>query len=317
MTYQAAIPSPAKRRALMDSIIIDNLRARAAHGTFDFLVELSGLRPAEPKRCASLIAPAQTGKTTIIDSYVRKLNTAEALARGDIPALKVTLRANVTRRQFAQDVLEAFEQFGCNALVETGTEAQLLRRAATYLAARNVQMLFLDEFHHLVHSDNRKVVMSVSETVKHLLITGSCPIVVAGLEEARRPFDANSQLAHRAEAHLDLSPLDPTCGDSIDLFFNFLTDYLVKTEQVGAAKNLLPILDGEGPACILEVAQGVLGAACNLVKEAVQVAAGESRLHVCRNDFDVATDRAVRNRLYTRNPFRDGLAPMKRRKFAA
>ncbi|WP_341633400.1 TniB family NTP-binding protein [Sphingomonas agri] len=301
----------------MDSIVIDNPRARAAHATFDFLVELSGHRPGEPKRCASLIAPAQTGKTTIIDSYVGALNTPDALMSGDIPALKVTLRANITRRQFAQDILEAFEAFGCNALVETGTEIQMLRRAISYLAARRVQILFLDEFHHLVHSDNRKVVVSVSETVKHLLITGSCPIVVAGLDEARRPFDANTQLAHRAEAHLDLSPLDPMSKSDIDLFFNFLTDYLIKTEQVGAAEHIRTILNGDGPACILEVSQGVLGAACNLVKEAVHVAAGESRLNVSRNDFTVAADRAVRNRLYIRNPFREGCAPIKRKKLAA
>lgn len=309
--------SPAARRAAMDRIVISNPRIVAAHQKFDFLVELGHLRAGEAKRCVSLIAPAQTGKTTIIDEYVRRLNTAEALALGEIPALKVTLRANVTRRQFAQDILEGFEQFGCNALVETGAELQLLRRATKYLAERNVKILFFDEFHHLVHSDNKKVVMSVSETVKHLLLTGSCPIVVAGLEEARRPFDVNTQLAHRAEAHLDLSPLDPLCPEDIDLFFNFLTDYLVKTEQVGAAKDIKGILDADGPACILEVSQGVLGAACNLVKEAVQVAAADGRSVVSRNDFTVATDRAVRNRLYIRNPFRDGRAPLKRKKLAA
>jgi len=311
MTCIIDAPSPARRRALMDSIVIDNPRAKAAHKTFDHLVELSGLQPGRPKRCASLIAPAQTGKTTIIDSYIQKLNTPDALMRGEIPALKVTLGANITRRQFAQDILEAFETYGCNALVESGTEAQLLRRAANYLAARKVQVLFLDEFHHLVHSDNRKVVMSVSETVKRLLITGSCPIVVSGLEEARKPFNGNPQLAHRTEDHIDLHPLDPTSEADRELFWTFLSDYVVKSEQIGAGE-LRHLLEDEIPAGILEVSQGILGAACNLVKEAVHVAATKSNMSVEKTHLIGATDRAIHKGLYHRNPFREGLGPVRR-----
>lgn len=308
MTAHVVMPSAANRRALMDAIVIDNPRGRTAHSVFDFLVELSSHRPDSPKRCVSLIAPAQTGKTTIIDSYIAKLNTAEELEKGSIPALKVTLRPNITRRQFAQDILEAFVRFGFNSLVETGTEAQLLRRAANYLVQKNVRILFLDEFHHLVHSDNHKVVMSVSETVKHLLITGSCPIVVAGLEEARKPFDGNPQLAHRAERHIDLHRLNVASGEDQELFWTFLSDYLVKAEQVGAGLNLPALLDGDIPACILEVSQGVLGAACNLLKEAIRVAANDSRMEVCRRDLIMATESAIRNGLYCRaNPFSEGL----------
>ena len=308
--------SPAARRAAMDDIVIDNPRARSAHDTFDFLVELSNHRPEKPKRCVGLIAPAQTGKTTIIDAYMGKLNTPEALASGQIPALKVTLRANITRRQFAQDILESFENFGCDALIETGTEVQLLRRASKYLSAKGVKILFLDEFPHLVHSDNRKVVMSVSETVKHLLLTGSCPIVVAGLEDARKPFDRNAQLAHRAERHIDLKPLDANCEADRELFWSFLSDFLIKSEYVGAGAGLREILAGTIPACIWEVSQGVLGAACNLIKEAVHVAASASRMEVLPSDLMVAADRAIGNGLYHRNPFREGLAPVRRRKAA-
>lgn len=314
MTFRRKILSPASRRALMDDIVIDNPRARKAHATFDYLVELRDLRPDQPKRCASLIAPAQTGKTTIIDSYVERLNAPDALDRGEVPALKVTLRANITRRQFAQDILEAFEPFGCDALVESGTEAQLLRRAARYLAAKNVKLLFLDEFHHLVHSDNRRVVMSVSETVKHLLLTGSCPIVVAGLEEARKPFDRNPQLAHRAEAHIDLAPLDPHSPEDMDLFWEFLTDYVVKAEQVGAGANMRSLIEGETPGYIFEISQGVLGAACNLIKDAVHVSALDSRMEVTKGDVSAASDRAIHNGIYDRNPFRHGPAGMRRRR---
>lgn len=309
--------SPAARRAAMDLIVIDNPRARLAHEKFDYLVELGLLRPGLPKRCVSIIAPAQSGKTTIIESYEKRLNTEEALAKGEIPALMVTLGANTTRRQFARDILRAFEKHGYNALVDTGTEAQLLSRGQKYMADRKVRLLILDEFHHLFHSDNKKVVNSVSETVKNLLIEGSCPIVVAGLEDARRPFDDNKQLAHRAEAHLDLKPLDLTLDRDNDLYWNFLADYFLKTEQIGAAEDLVNMLEGDTPACIFEVSEGVLGAACNVVKEAVQVAARSGRMQVKRQDFVHATDNAILNGVYTRNPFRDGLAPVRAKRAAS
>jgi hypothetical protein len=299
--------SAAARRAMMDDIVVGNPRMKAAHDAFDYLVEHAELQPDRDKRCVALIAPSQSGKTTIIDSYIRRLNTPEAMAQGDIPALKVTLQANISRRQFAQDILESFERFGCDALVETGTEVQLLRRAAKYLALRRVRILFLDEFHHVVHSDNRKVVMSVSETVKRLLITGNCPIVVSGLRDARRPFDANAQLAHRAEPHLDLSPLDPKRSDHAQLFADFLLDYLGKADQLGIADNLLDLMNGDTPACIWEVSRGVLGAACNLIKDAVHLAAIERRRSITRADLTAATENAIRNQLYDRNPFTEGL----------
>lgn len=309
MTANSPAPSAAARRAAMDNIVIKNPRFLVAHAKFDYLIEHASF--GEAKRCMALIAPSQSGKTTIIDSYVDRLNTPEALSDGEIPALKVTLQANITRRQFAQDILSAFERFGCNALVETGTEAQLLRRAISYLAARKVRILFLDEFHHLVHSDNRRVVMSVSETVKHLLITGSCPIVVAGLKDARKPFDANRQLAHRAEAHIDLNPLDPQREEDRVLFRQFLSDYLVKCDQLGVADGLPELMQGDIPACIWEASQGVMGAVCNLIKASVQFASSQGRRRVERADLSEAADGLVRNRLYDRNPFRDGPGPIR------
>jgi Cdc6-like AAA superfamily ATPase len=309
MTVQPIGLSTAARRAAMDGIVIESPRVRLAHEKFDSLVEHAAL--SEERRCIALLAPSQSGKTTIINSYVRRLNTIDALDAGEIPALKVTLQANITRRQFAQDILFAFERHGYNAMIETGTEAQLLRRAVNYLQDRKVRILFLDEFHHLVHSDNRKVVMSVSETVKHLLITGSCPIVVAGLHDARKPFDANRQLAHRAEAHLELLPLDPMSPKDRQMFRNFLSDYLEKADQLAVAEGLPNLLRDDVPACIWEVSRGVLGAACNLIKAAVQVAAQRGQGLIEREHLVVATDEVIRNRLYDRNPFRDGLGAIR------
>ena len=141
---------------------------------------------------------------------------------------------------------------------------------------------------------------------------GSCPIVVAGLEDARKPFDSNPQLAHRTEAHIDLHKLDAAVSADRELFWTFLSEYLLKAESLGAANNLLDLVRGDTPACILEVSQGVLGAACNLIKDVVHAACLRGSMNVKRVDLETATDNSIRKKLYTRNPFREGLGPLRR-----
>lgn len=266
-------PSAAERRLLMDRVVVPNPRAQKAHETFDYLTELRKLDPDGPKRCVSLIAPSQTGKTIIIDSYVARLNTKQAAEDGQIPALKVALSANRSKKTYAKDILMAFEGHGYETLVERGTEADLLRRVDDCCRARGVEILFLDEFHHLVHSDTQKETKTVSETVKLMLLEGSCPIVIAGMKGAHKVFANNEQLAHRAEPPIGLDPLCASRDDDRDLYWNFLSDYLVSMEAVGAASDCTWILEGGTPAKLLQASDGVLGATCNLLKGAVRIAA--------------------------------------------
>lgn len=149
-----------------------------------------------------------------------------------------------------------------------------------------------------------------------MLLEGSCPIVIAGLSEARKIFLGNPQLAHRSEKPINLDPLVPSNTEDMDLFWNFLSDYLVTMSEVGAATNCEWVLEGDNPACLLEVSGGVLGATCNLLKEAVQLASKDGRLHLERSDLERAADIAVLNGLHRRNPFRVGLASTSQRKVA-
>ena len=74
-------------------------------------------------------------------------------------------------------------------------------------------------------------------------------------------------------------------------------------------QNLAQLLEARSAACIHEVSQGVLGAACNLVKAAVCEALAAGRTHLSQDDLEVATDRHVIGLgLYHRNPFRHGYA---------
>lgn len=298
------------RVAAADKIIIPNQRAQAAHQRFDFM----RARARNPSyRGASgclLVGPTQSGKSTVLQTYRDRLNAPERLEKGRIPALMVTLTAHQTRKGLAQDILRAIDGFGYATLWWRGTEAVLLDRVQTYVRKLGVEILMLDEFHHLVDSDRDTVAKSVAETVKWLLIEAVAPVVMSGVEAARRPLLANPQLAARCEPAIELTPLDPEKTDDRRLFRDFISDYLDEFEALGLARHATSLLrQPDVPDCIHESAGGVLGEACNLLKQALALAVLNGRAEIVREDLEEAQE--SRRRAFDPprpNPFREGLS---------
>ena len=79
----------ARVRSALDTIVVDNPRARQAHEVFDFLIAHGEHQGSAPKRCVLLSGPSQSGKSTILKPYVAQRNTPERLDAGEIPVLFV------------------------------------------------------------------------------------------------------------------------------------------------------------------------------------------------------------------------------------
>ncbi|TAJ72125.1 MAG: hypothetical protein EPO51_08390 [Phenylobacterium sp.] len=303
------VAEAARRLAAADAIVVDNPRARAAHRTFDFMRESRRQGSDRGTRGFLMVAPPQTGKSTILSSYLARANTEEALAEGRIPVLMVTLTANQTRKGLSQDILRALAPFGYLAPWKSGTESVLLDRVATYIRRCQVELLILDEFHHLVHSDKLEVNSSVSEMVKWLLIEAVAPIVMSGIDDAWKPVRGNVQLARRCEPPLELHQLDPSSAEDRKLFQEFLAAYLVELEDRDIAKNATNLLHMDGvPDGLFSVAKGVLGETCNLLKSALHLALQDGREEITHADLELATDmNYVAFKPGTSNPFKVGL----------
>lgn len=296
----------ARRVSAADAIVVDNPRAQRAHETLDFM---RACRASDRgTRGFLLVAPPQTGKSKILSTYQRRANTPEALAEGRIPVLMVTLTANQTRKGLTQDILKSFEPFGYLAPWKKGTETVLLDRVAAYIRQCQVELLILDEFQHLVHSEKQEVNLSVSETVKWLLIESVAPVVMSGIEDAWKPVRANNQLARRCEPPMELAKLVSTVEEDRRLFGEFLASYLVALERDGIAKNATSLLHlARVPECIFEVADGVLGETCNLLKSALFLAIRDGREEITYGDLDRATElNYVAVKLGMPNPFKRG-----------
>jgi ABC-type dipeptide/oligopeptide/nickel transport system ATPase component len=258
-----------------------------------------------------MIGPSGSGKTTIVKSFVALKNTKEALLEKRIPVLHVTLKAPATRKSFAQDILIAIQDFGYATDPNRGTENALQERVRIYLEELKVELVIIDEFHHLVLSKNEHVAYIVSEMIKWMLIKGVCPIVMSGTDDARKPFRANPQLVRRAIPAVDLSPLSIYSAFDKALFTDFLGYFLDAMERQGVLKNAMSLLNGDIPACLFEISGGVLGLVCKVLEDAVRLMTHAERPELKRDDLVRAADEFKRDKKCDSNPFVDGLKPMR------
>ncbi len=303
---QAALYA-AQVRSQLDRIVVDNPRARQAHQVFDFLIAHGEHQGQDSKRCVLLVGPSQSGKSTILRPYVERRNTPELLQTGKIPVLFVDLKPAITTKGLAQNILDALGRHGFTTGSMSGSENVLLSRVDRLLSAAEVKLLILDEFHHIQNIESRKTAWLVAETIKLFLIEGKCPVVLSGIDVAKTPFLENRQLSQRAEPPIELHRLSATNRADRQLFAEFAKAYVIEAEQVSGLKNIVRLLDADTAACIHEVSQGVLGAACNLIKAAICLAIEAGRDHLTLDDLCSAVDRYfIGLGLYHRNPFRDG-----------
>ena len=120
------------------------------------------------------------------------------------------------------------------------------------------------------------------------------------------------RVSMRCEKPLEMNALDVTDQTDRELFARFLARYLVEFESRGIASNATRLLHIPGiPDMIQEVSGGVLGRACNLIKEALFLAVLDGREEIDVSDLAVATQhKFVSMGIIDRNPFAVGLAPV-------
>lgn len=116
-------------RSAMDSVVVDNPRAVQVRERFDYLIAHGQAQgPKGTRRGQLLVGPSQSGKSTIINSYVEMLNTPERILAGEIPVLDVTLRANISTKGLGQNILQRIADYGFYSGPYTGSENELTQR---------------------------------------------------------------------------------------------------------------------------------------------------------------------------------------------
>lgn len=103
-----------------------------------------------------------------------------------------------------------------------------------------VSLVFLDEFQHFIDRDSAKVLKTVSDWLKDLILDTKVPMVLIGLPEAETVFQFNPQLSRRFANRHNLSPFEWS-ADAGKEFRTFLH----------AVESQLPLLEPSDLASIV------------------------------------------------------------------
>jgi hypothetical protein len=153
-------------------------------------------------RCMLITGPTRTGKTTLLANFESLYLSYWSGGRLKIPVLRVSLPSDCSKRDVAVAILKALK-----APDLKGTLTQLMVRVENNLIKQGVLLLILDEFHHLMSSENSKVLEESSEYIKSILEKNICSIVMCGIDAAAKVYEGSAQVKGRSIGRFAVKPL--------------------------------------------------------------------------------------------------------------
>lgn len=177
----------------------------------------------EPE-CLFLKGETGAGKTTIFKSYAQKYPRVETDSGTIVKLLSVTIPSPATVKSVVSKLLW---ELGDPAY-EKGTISNQTIRLIGLMKDCGVSLVFLDEFQHFIDRDSAKVLRTVSDWLKNLILDTKVPMVLIGLPEAEAVFKFNPQLSRRFANRYNLSPFSWTedCGKEFRTFLHAIESQL-------------------------------------------------------------------------------------------
>lgn len=256
-----------------------------AHSVFIFYPRLKELheeicrcqrlsRIAGEPQCMALVGITGTGKTTLIRRHATEFPRQETRYGASIPVFYLETPSPATVKTMASVMLE---QLGDPA-AHMGTVGSLNSRLIRLLVDCKVELVILDDFHHLIDTETDRILAKVSDWLKVLIKETGIPFLVVGIDgKVDRILRANAQLSRLFAARETLAPFQwkPDEQNTIHAFHIFLN-----TIEKGIGEPLTQTTPRtELLYRIYYSTDGVVGNVMNLLRYAVMIAdenAGEA-----------------------------------------
>ena len=173
-----------ERLAIANKMIVLHPRFREA---VTLLERCHGSRTAggEPA-CGALLGASGVGKTSVVEHYRKRFPQVETETATRQPVLKVTLQPDARPKGIAADLLMALG----DPAWSSGTVQTLTNRATHLLECCGVELIVLDEFHHLFDIECAKIMTKAAQWLKVLIVNTRIPVVVCGMPEAEHVLSA-------------------------------------------------------------------------------------------------------------------------------
>lgn len=156
----------------------------------------------EPQ-CMVLEGMTGAGKTTLVQAYVEAFSRYDTASGTRIPIFYMETPSPVTVKGMAARMLEVMGDPAAHKGPLWSMNARLIR----FIEACTVQLVILDDFHHLIDKDTDRVLETVSDWLKVLIKETNVPFLVVGIEGGvERILRANRQLSRLFAARETLEP---------------------------------------------------------------------------------------------------------------
>jgi hypothetical protein len=186
---------------LLNTIYICYPRFKEVLGAFDYCHHFSSCQD-EPE-CLFLTGETGVGKTTIYRTYANRYPRKVTREKTIVPILDVTIPAPATVKTVVTKMLWKLG----DPAYERGTIGIQTIRLINLLKNCGVELIILDEFQHFIDRDSAKVLQTVANWLKTLILDTNLPIILIGLPEAEQIFKLKSlsqlsrRFAHRCYLH--------------------------------------------------------------------------------------------------------------------
>jgi len=174
----------------------------------------------EPQ-CLSLEGVPGAGKSTLVKAYAAAFPRMETTEGTTIPVFYLETPSPVTIKGLAAVMLE---QLGDPA-AHRGPLWSMNSRLVQLIIACEVELVILDDFHHLIDTETNRVLVTVSDWLKVLIKETGVPFLVVGIAGRIEPIlAANAQLSRLFAARETLQPFpwEPTQPATIQAFAHFI-----------------------------------------------------------------------------------------------
>ena len=242
-------------------------------------------------------APSSAGKSSVARRFADGLN-------GVAPKKKVPIvYLEVKNCRTSKDVLKAILRILGDPLSERGTIDEMHLRMSNIARRVGVQMIIIDEIHHLAsYSQSDSINM-----IKGIVNSGLCPVVIIGEEVKSRPFfNTSSEILSRTFLCGDLQPFSRNDEGLCDM-----AQFLIKIDKELLANGIFRInsdfLNDYALCNLFTASKGIPGGASRIISIALAAAIGRGAEKIELIDLAAGVDDwAMKANKLNINPFYEG-----------
>jgi hypothetical protein len=283
--------------AQANTALIRYPRFKALHNDIRECQEMSRL--ANEPQCMCLEGVTGAGKSTLVQDYVALFPRVEQTGGTRIPIFYAETPSPVTVKGMAATLLYRLGDPAANH----GTLWAMNYRLIRLMVDCQVELVILDDFHHLIDKETNRILEQVSDWLKVLIKETGIPFMVVGIEgKVERILETNSQLSRLFAVRQTLEPFrcDPSDENSLREFSRFVQ----YTEQVIGMPLPVALSRLELLYRLHYATEGVVGNLMNLLRYAAWLARQKNQAAITLPILATAFDKRLAKHIKKNaNPF--------------